>query len=121
MWKGIIGFLFSFAAAFALLAVLLRLTANDTAEMEEEPIEEDDDMCDEAGCSKCAVAAEETGCGCYRLILNTNSKILHTDEHCRALRHIQEENRSILEKADPDTLVALGYTVCGICASALRK
>lgn len=117
MWKGILGFLFSFAAAFAVLAVLLRFAAKDetgTEELEEE------DLCDDPDCSSCAACADDGACG-YRLILNTNSKILHTDENCRALRHIQEENRSILEKADPDTLVALGYTVCGICASALRK
>ena len=120
MLKGIFSFLISFAAVFAVLAILLRFFAKAAADAEEELIEEADDLCEETECAKCA-APDADGCGCYRLILNTNSKILHTDENCRALRHIQEENRSILEKADPDTLVALGYTVCGICASELRK
>lgn len=119
---GIFKFICSLCAIFAVLAILLRLAEKRRAEISLDTDVEDDvaDTAEESVSEK-ETAAPAAGAAAQRLILNTNSKILHTDEACRALRHIQAENRTILEQADPATLVALGYTVCGICASELRK
>jgi hypothetical protein len=55
----------------------------------------------------------------YTVVLNTNSSVFHTDQNCRHVGAMKDENKSEMT-ATIDAIKAAGYKACGTCSKAFK-